>query len=99
MNVTSIRSQLLRVSVLVLAMSGIINSAEQPGLRAPLQPANDRKAAPEFGLEDSSGKVATLANYRGQVLLVDFWATWCTGCRHEIPWFAGVSEAPTALGG
>ena len=98
MNVTSIRFRLLRVSVIVLAMSGIVNSAEQPGLRAPLQPVNDRKAAPELGLEDSSGKVATLENYRGEVLLVDFWATWCTGCKHEIPWFAGFESAYGAKG-
>jgi len=93
MSVTSKRSHLLRASALLLALSGIVSSAEQPGLRAPLQPINDRKPAPELGLEDSSGKVATLENYRGEVLLLDFWATWCTGCKHEIPWFAGFQSA------
>ena len=67
-------------------------------MRAPLLPPNNRKDAPELGLEDSSGKVATLQNYRGKVLLLDFWATWCTGCKHEIPWFAGFESAYGAKG-
>jgi cytochrome c biogenesis protein CcmG/thiol:disulfide interchange protein DsbE len=98
MNATSIRSLLLRVSVLVLVLGVVVISAEQPGLRAPLQSVKDRKDAAELGLEDSTGKVATLRNYRGKVLLVDFWATWCTGCKHEIPWFAGFQSAYGAQG-
>ena len=98
MDATPIRSHLLLVSVLVFSLSGIVNSAQQPGMRAPLLPADDRKDAPELGLEDSSGKVATLQNYRGKVLLLDFWATWCTGCKHEIPWFAGFESAYGAKG-
>jgi len=91
--VFSMRSHSLPVSVLILALSGLLNSAEQPGLRAPLLPANQRKPAPELGLEDSSGKTATMENYRGKVLLLDFWATWCTGCKHEIPWFAAFQSS------
>jgi cytochrome c biogenesis protein CcmG/thiol:disulfide interchange protein DsbE len=39
-------------------------------------------------LKDSVGRTAKLTKYRGKVLLLDFWATWCTGCKTEIPWFA-----------
>jgi cytochrome c biogenesis protein CcmG/thiol:disulfide interchange protein DsbE len=46
-----------------------------------------RKPAPDFTLADSSGATVHLASYKGQVVLVDFWATWCTGCKVEIPWF------------
>ena len=54
---------------------------------ADLAPANSRKAAPDFALEDSTGSVIKLSSYRGRVVLLDFWATWCTGCKQEIPWY------------
>jgi peroxiredoxin len=46
-----------------------------------------RKAAPDFTLEDASGARVKLSKYRGEVVLLNFWATWCHGCQTEIPWF------------
>jgi peroxiredoxin len=55
----------------------------QSGLKLP----SERTLAPDFNLEDASGKNVKLADLKGKVVLVNFWATWCEGCQVEIPWF------------
>lgn len=62
-------------------------AAEPPAVRAVLKSEKDRKPAPIFELKDHSGKSVKLSDYRGKVLLLNFWATWCGGCKKEIPWF------------
>lgn len=71
----------------LLMLAGSVAVADQGALRVALQPVKDRKPAPAFALTDASGKTARLTDYRGKVVLLDFWATWCTGCKKEIPWF------------
>jgi peroxiredoxin len=88
MNATLVRINLLSALAPLLTLFGVASAADQSTVRAALQPANERKPAPEFALKDRSGTTVRLRNYRGKVILLDFWATWCHGCKEEIPWFS-----------
>ena len=82
-------------SIALLVLGCVATAAAQPGVRAVLSPVRERKPASDFVLKDASGKTVQLANYRGKIVLLDFWATWCHGCKEEIPWF---SEFQTRYG-
>jgi thiol-disulfide isomerase/thioredoxin len=50
-------------------------------------PANAKAANLNFSLKDMDDRVVTLSDYKGKVILLDFWATWCVPCKYEIPGF------------
>jgi peroxiredoxin len=47
-------------------------------------------AAPQFTLMSSKGDSVTLASFKGKVVVLDFWATWCSTCRESIPHLNGL---------
>ncbi len=56
------------------------------------------KAAPVFTLTSNTGKRISLSDYKGKPVLVNFWATWCTPCKIEMPWFEDFQKKYAAQG-
>lgn len=58
-------------------------AASQPGQKPPS--GMEGKVAPDFSLPTLAGSTLTLADYRGKVVFLNFWATWCAPCEEEMP--------------
>jgi peroxiredoxin len=61
-------------------------------LHRPAQPASASAAVPELSLTDLNGNTLPGSSYKGKVLLVSFWAAWCTSCAEDVPHFMALQK-------
>lgn len=58
----------------------------------------DLQPAPDFTLTDANGQSVTLSDLRGQVVMINFWASWCGPCRQEMPLLEQIHQRYEPLG-
>jgi peroxiredoxin len=75
-----------------IALWESLSATSETAARAEITPEPDRKPAIDFTLKDAAGKPVRLSSYKGRVVLLNFWATWCGGCKTEMPWFVELQE-------
>ncbi len=79
---------ILRKTIAILSACVLLAvSSACTEVHANVKAEKDRHSAPDFALKDNTGKTLKLSDYRGKVVLLNFWATWCEPCQVEIPWF------------
>ena len=90
-----------KVSLIVLTVIALIGltwyadrATRLPKQNAAILPGKsvEGKPAPELKLKDLDGKDVSLSDFKGKVVFVNFWATWCDPCRVEIPWLIEMQQ-------
>ena len=73
------------VVALAAAALGVYLGAWQSQSKLPFARATKPKPVPELRFNDADGRAHTLADFRGKLVLLNIWATWCEPCREEMP--------------
>jgi len=88
----------LLVVLAVVALVALTTLADRAWLTGGKPGAKAAGAAPNATMKDLQGTDVSLEQYKGKVVLVNFWATWCAPCRIEIPWMIEFQQKYGARG-
>jgi len=84
--------------LMALITGALLVGAGSGGLRAATGPAGLDRPAPDLRLPAKDGTQVSLSDYRGKVVLVDFWASWCAPCRQSFPALSDLADDFRARG-
>lgn len=77
------RKALLTGVLVIFVMAGFYLTSKR---------TQEHRPAPDFSLPQLDGQTLQLSSYRGKVVLLDFWATWCDPCREETPYLVQLQQ-------
>lgn len=90
---------LLFVFIFLTAMGPGSQTGQERGMVSPIDADGlVNNAAPDFSLKDMNGKSVTLSSFKGRIVLLNFWATWCPPCKSEMPSFNKLYKQMKARG-
>lgn len=90
-NIMKDRKKIIAIATSIALLTGLVMYA---AMRVPFDEQRPAVGAmaPELDLSDFSGNMINLAALRGNVVLINFWATWCPPCMAELEWFERVHQ-------
>jgi cytochrome c biogenesis protein CcmG/thiol:disulfide interchange protein DsbE len=94
-----VKRNLIVVAVVAVAVGLMLWTASRMSRNPQRLAGNPAGApAPEFELKSLDGRTVRLSDYRGKAVLLNFWATWCSPCKIEMPWFDELQNKYRAQG-
>ena len=85
-------------AVTLMLFAGVRMSRSRASVTRIKPVGKNGSVAPDFELKGLDGKQVRLSDYRGKVVLLNFWATWCAPCKIEMPWFVDLQKQYASQG-